>query len=323
MTADAPRTPHSESWPALPLGEWEDACNTLQLWAQIVGKTRLGLAPMQNHWWQVPLYVTARGLGTSPIPHGELTFEVDFDFLDHRLLVRASDGRAETLPLEARSVADFYRRYLEMLRALGIAVKIRSLPNEVATPLRFDEDRVHKSYDPGATARFWRALVQADRLLKEFRGRFIGKCSPSHFWWGSFDLSCTRFSGRTAPPHPGGIPNLPDWVTREAYSHECISAGFWPGNGGGPVREASFYAYAYPEPAGCPDATIRPKEASYHPVLREWILPYEAVRRAPSPDALVRDFLESTYETAAGLGGWDRRALERGALERGAPPRPA
>jgi hypothetical protein len=271
---------------------------------------------MQNHWWQVPLYVTSRGLGTSPIPHGGIAFEVDFDFIDHRLRVSASDGRTETLPLEPRSVADFYRRYLEMLRALGVAVTIRPLPNEVANPLRFDEDRVHASYDPGAAARFWRALVQADRLLKEFRGRFIGKCSPSHFWWGSFDLSCTRFSGRTAPPHPGGIPNLPDWVTREAYSHECISAGFWPGNGGGPVREAAFYAYAYPEPSGCPDATIRPKEASYHPVMREWILPYEAVRRSPSPDALVRDFLESTYETAAGLGGWDRPALERGAAPR-------
>jgi hypothetical protein len=316
MSADAPRPAPSEPWPPLPLETWEDTCNTLQLWTQIVGKTRLGLAPMQNHWWQVPLYVTSRGLGTSPIPHGGIAFEVDFDFIDHRLRVSASDGRTETLPLEPRSVADFYRRYLEMLRALGVAVTIRPLPNEVANPLRFDEDRVHASYDPGAAARFWRALVQADRLLKEFRGRFIGKCSPSHFWWGSFDLSCTRFSGRTAPPHPGGIPNLPDWVTREAYSHECISAGFWPGNGGGPVREAAFYAYAYPEPSGCPDATIRPKEASYHPVMREWILPYEAVRRSPSPDALVRDFLESTYETAAGLGGWDRPALERGAAPR-------
>jgi hypothetical protein len=215
-------------------------------------------------------------------------------------------------------VADFYRRYLDVLRSLGIASKFRPAPNEVANPLRFDEDRVHRSYDAGAVARFWRVLVQADRLLKEFRGRFLGKSSPSHFWWGSFDLACTRFSGRTAPPHPGGIPNLPDWVTREAYSHECISAGFWPGNGGGPVREAAFYAYAYPEPTGCPQAPIHPKEASYHLQMREWILPYEAVRRAPSADDLVLDFLESTYETAAGLGGWDRTALERGA-----PPRRA
>jgi hypothetical protein len=319
MTADAARPAPSETWPSLTLAEWEDTCNTLQLWTQIVGKTRLALAPMQNHWWQVVLYLTARGFGTSPIPHGEQTFEVDFDFLDHRLLVRTSDGRAETLPLEPRTVADFYRLYMETLHALGIAAKFSPLPNEVATAVRFEEDRVHKAYDPAAVTRCWRVLAQADRLLKEFRGRFIGKCSPVHFWWGGFDLACTRFSGRTAPPHPGGFPNLPDWVTREAYSHECISAGFWPGNGGGPVRDAAFYAYAYPEPAGCPDAKIRPKEASYHTALREWILPYEAVRRAPSPDALVRDFLQSTYEAAAGLGGWDRRALERDVT----PRRPA
>ncbi len=318
MTADTPRSGLAGIWPPLPLGSWEDTCNTLQLWTQIVGKTRLALAPMQNHWWQVPLYVTARGLGTSPIPHGELTFEVDFDFIDHRLLVRTSDGRTEALPLEPQTVADFYRRYLEVLRSLGFGLKIRPVPNEVANPLRFDEDRVHGSYDPEAAWRFWRALVQADRVIKDFRGRFIGKCSPVHFWWGSFDLACTRFSGRAAPPHPGGVPNLPDWVTREAYSHECISAGWWPGNGGGPVREPAFYAYAYPEPPGCPQAAIGPREASYHPVLREWILPYEAVLRAPSADALLLEFLGSTYETAARLGGWDRPALERGT-----PPRPA
>jgi hypothetical protein len=318
MTADTPRSGLAETWPPLPLGQWEETCNTLQLWTQIVGKTRLALAPMQNHWWQVPLYVTARGLGSSPIPHDELTFEVDFDFVDHRLLLRTSDGRTETLALEPQTVADFYRRYLEVLRSLGIGLKIRPVPNEVANPLRFDEDRVHGSYDPEAAWRFWRALVQADRVIKEFRGRFIGKCSPVHFWWGSFDLACTRFSGRAAPPHPGGVPNLPDWVTREAYSHECISAGWWPGNGGGPVREPAFYAYAYPEPPGCPQAAIRPREASYHPVLREWILPYEAVLRAPSAAALLLDFLGSTYETAARLGGWDRPALERDT-----PPRPA
>jgi uncharacterized protein DUF5996 len=300
-----------EAWPALPLEPWEDTCNTLQLWTQIVGKTRLALAPMQNHWWQVTLYVTARGLGTSPIPHGERTFEVDFDFVEHRLLVRTSDGRAGSLPLEPQTVADFYARYLEALRSLDIEAKIRPVPNEVANPLAFDKDDVHRSYAPDAARRFWRALVQADRLLKEFRGQFLGKCSPVHFWWGSFDLSCTRFSGRTAPPHPGGVPNLPDWVTREAYSHECISAGFWPGNGGGPVREAAFYAYSYPEPPGCPQASIRPKEASYHPQMHEWILPYAAVLRAPSPDALVLDFLASTYETAARLGGWNRDTLER------------
>jgi hypothetical protein len=303
---------HPEAWPPLPLEAWEPVCNTLQLWSQIVGKTRLTLAPMQNHWWQVALYVTARGLGTSPIPFDDRTFEVDFDLLDHRLVVRTSDGRNASLPLEPQTVADFYRRYLDTLRSVGIEARIRHpKPNEVANPIRFDGDTVHAAYDAGAASRFLHALVQADRVLKEFRGCFIGKCSPVHFWWGSFDLACTRFNGRAAPPHPGGIPNLPDWATREAYSHECISAGWWPGNGGGPVREPAFYAYAYPEPAGCPDAKIRPAEASYHPLLHEWILPYEAVRRSSTPDTLVLDFFQSTYETAAGLGGWDRKALEK------------
>jgi hypothetical protein len=313
MTDDGARPAPAGAWPLLPLEQWEDTCNTLQLWTQIVGKTRLKLAPMQNHWWQVVLYVTARGLGTSPIPYGERTFEVDFDFVDHRLLVRTSDDQAASIPLAPQSVAEFYVRYLNALRSLDIEVAIYPVPNEVANPLAFEKDDVHRSYDAEAARRFWRLLVQADRVLKEFRGRFLGKCSPVHFWWGSFDLSCTRFSGRTAPPHPGGIPNLPDWITREAYSHECISAGFWPGNGGGPVREPAFYAYAYPEPAGCAEAAIRPAEASYHPMMREWILPYAAVLAAPSPDALVLEFLVSTYEAAARLGRWERAALERGA----------
>ena len=300
-----------EAWPRLPIEEWEATCDTLHLWSQIVGKTRLSLAPMQNHWWQVVLYVTARGLGTSPVPCGDKTFETDFDFIGHRVEVRTSDGRQATLPLEPQAVADFYRRYLETLRSVGVEATIRHpRPNEVANPIRFDADTAHASYDAAAVERFWRALVQADRVLKEFRGRFLGKCSPVHFWWGSFDLACTRFNGRPAPRHPGGIPSLPDWVTREAYSHECISAGWWPGNGGGPVREPAFYAYAYPEPAGCPEATIRPAAASYHPVLHEWILPYEAVRRSSEPEALLLDFFQSTYETAARLGGWDP-ALER------------
>ena len=302
----------SEAWPSLPLAEWEPVCDTLHLWTQIVGKTRLALAPMQNHWWQCTLYVTTAGLSTSPIPCGERTFEIDFDFIDHRLVVRTSDGGRKTLPLEPQTVAEFYRRYLEALRGLGVPAEIRHpSPNEVAKPIRFDADTVHGSYDAVAVGRFGRALAQADRLLKEFRGRFLGKCSPVHFWWGSFDLSCTRFNGRPAPMHPGGIPNLPDWATREAYSHECISAGWWPGNGGGPMREPAFYAYAYPEPVGCPQATIRPAEASYHPALHEWVLPYEVVRRSSTPDAMVLDFLQSTYEAAAGLGGWDRAALER------------
>ncbi|HET8946186.1 MAG TPA: DUF5996 family protein [Candidatus Polarisedimenticolia bacterium] len=300
-----------EAWPPLPLEAWERTCDTLQLWSQIVGKTRLAQAPMQNHWWQATLYLTARGLSTSPIPFDERTFETEFDFLDHRLVVRTSDGGQEALPLEPRTVADFYRAYLGMLRTLGVPAPVRHpRPNEVAKAIPFDEDTVHASYDAAAVKRFFHALVQADRLLKEFRGRFTGKCSPVHFFWGSFDLACTRFDGRTAPPHPGGIPNLPDRVTREAYSQECISAGFWPGNGGGPVREAAFYAYAYPEPAGCPQAPIRPSEAAYHPGLHEWILPYEAVRRSSSPDALVLDFFQSTYDAAATLGGWDRKAFE-------------
>ena len=308
------------AWPALPLAEWEPVCDTLHLWTQIVGKTRLALAPMQNHWWQSTLYVTAAGLGTSPVPCGGRTFEVDFDFLAERLVIRASDGGRATLPLEPQTVAEFHRRYVGALRSLDLPAELRHpSPNEVAKPIRFDADTVHGAYDAGAVVRFWRGLTQADRLLKEFRGRFLGKCSPVHFWWGSFDLSCTRFNGRPAPPHPGGIPNLPDTVTREAYSHECISAGWWPGNGGGPVREPAFYAYAYPEPAGCPQAPIRPAEASYHPALREWILPYDAVRRSSTPDALVLDFFQSTYEAAAGLGGWDRAALERAPLT---PPRP-
>ena len=310
MMVDKARPAPTEAWPPLPLEQWEDTCITLQLWTQIVGKTRLALAPMQNHWWQVALYVTSRGLGTSPIPAGERTFEIDFDFVDHRLFVRTSDGTTGSLPLVQRTVADFYARYLELLRGLDIDLRIRPVPSEFPDPRPFDKDDAHRSYDPDAARRFWRVLVQADRILKEFRGKFLGKCSPVHFWWGAFDLACTRFSGRTAPTHPGGLPNLPDWVTREAYSHECISAGFWPGNGGGPVREPAFYAYAYPEPEGCSQASIRPREASYHPVLREWILPYAAVLRAPNPDALVVDFLVSTYETAARLGGWDRAALE-------------
>jgi hypothetical protein len=297
------------SWPPLPLNEWQPTYDTLHLWTQIVGKTRLALAPMQNHWWQVVLYLTSRGLGTSPIPFGERTFEVDFDFVDHRLVVRADDGATRTMALAPRSVADFYREYLALLGELGIEVKLYPRPSEMTTVVPFPEDREHASYDPDAAQRCWRALAQADRVLKEFRGRFIGKCSPSHFWWGSFDLSCTRFSGRPAPPHPGGIPNCPDYVTLEAYSHECISAGWWPG--GGPLEEAAFYAYAYPEPAGCGDAAIRPRGAYYHQVMHEWILPYDLVRQASDPDTMVLDFLQSTYEIAAELGHWDRAALER------------
>jgi hypothetical protein len=276
---------------------------------QIVGKVRLGLAPMENHWWQVALYVTPRGLTTSPIPDGRRTFEVAFDFVDHQLAVRTSDGETGTLPLQARPVADFYRDYVALLGSLGIDLRIWPHPSEMDGAIPFPEDRVHAAYDPDAANRCWRVMVQIDRVMKRFRGRFLGKCSPVHFWWGAFDIACTRFSGRPAPRHPGGVPNLPDYVAVEGYSHECISAGWWPG--GGPVAEPSFYAYAYPEPAGCPEATVRPAAASYHPVLHEWVLPYDAVRTAPDPDATLLDFLQSTYEAAANLGGWDRAALER------------
>src|SRR5918911_3219455 len=229
------------------------------MWTQIVGKTRLALAPMVNHWWQVTLYVTSRGLGTSPIPYGERTFEVDFDFVYHELVVRTSEGTTRALPLAARSVADFYHEYLAVLHSLGIYVKLWPVPVEVPEAIPFAEDQVHRSYDADAAQRCWRVLVQGDRVMKEFRGRFIGKVSPVHFWWGAFDLACTRFSGRRAPPHPGGIPNCPDYVMREAYSHECISAGWWPGTVEG-LEEPAFYAYAYPETAGLPKAPIRPRE---------------------------------------------------------------
>ena len=311
MTTTPSQIQVADTWPGLPLEGWHDTYATLHRWMQIVGKTRLALAPMQNHWWQAAQYVTARGLGTSPMPYGERTLEVEFDFVDHRLAARTSDGATATLPLAPRTVAEFYRLYLDMLRSLGITVRIHPMPSEIANPIPFPEDHVHASYDPDAARRCWRVLVQVDRILKAFRGSFVGKCSPVHFWWGSFDLACTRFSGRKAPRHPGGIPNLPDRVTREAYSHECISAGWWPGSAEGPVQEPIFYAYVYPEPPGCAEAPVRPAAARYHPTLREWTLPYEAVRRAPDPDAAVLDFLHSTYQAGAQLGGWNRAELER------------
>ena len=310
MTA-APLVPATASWPRLPLAEWDDTRATLQLWTQIVGKTRLRLAPFQNHWWHCTLYLTARGFGTTAMPVGERTLDIEFDFIAHELVARTDNGRSRALPLVPQTVADFYRRYRAMLRELEAEVRIWPVPQEVPDPIPFAEDRTHAAYDGDAAQRFLRALAQADRLLKQFRAGFWGKCSPVHFWWGGLDLSCTRFSGRPAPPHPGGIPNLADWVTREAYSRECISVGWWPGGGGTPVNEPAFYAYAYPEPPGCPEAVVRPSPAAaYHPVMREWILPYEAVRSAPDPEATVLEFAQSTYETAANLGGWDRAALE-------------
>ncbi len=295
-------------WPALPLAGWQDTYATLHMWLQIVGKTRLAFAPMENHWWQVALYVTARGLTTSPMPVGDRVFSVDLDFLDHNLSVRASDGTIAGLALYPRSVADFYAEYTGVLLSLGIPLPIQGSPCEVEVAVPFAEDQRHASYDPGAVERWWRALVQADRVLKRFRGRFLGKASPVHFFWGSFDLASTRFSGRRAPPHPGGAPNTPDWVMREAYSHECWSAGFWPGGG---ALDAAFYAYAYPEPEGFAAAAAGPAGAGYDSTLREFVLPYDVVRAAADPDATLLEFLQAPYGAAADLGKWDRAALDR------------
>ncbi len=299
------------AWPRLTLDDWAATQTTLHRWTQIVGKTRLALAPMQNHWWQTVLYLTGTGLTTSPIPFGERSFEVEFDFIDHALVIRTSDGETRRLPLEPRPVADFYADYMSALASLGIDVRIWPVPVEMSDTTRFTDDRAHASYDADAAHRCWQVLAHVDRALKEFRGRVVGKSSPSHFFWGGFDIACTRFSGRTAPPHPGGIPNTPDWVNREAYSHECISAGWWPGTAGSPVAEPSFYAYSYPEPAGCDVAMVRPVSAFYHPVMHEWILPYESVRTSSTPDRDVLEFLQSTYEAAADLAKWDRKSLER------------
>jgi Family of unknown function (DUF5996) len=299
----------AETWPALPLAAWRDTCETLHMWTQIVGKTRLALAPMENHWWQTTLYLTPRGLTTSPMPEGARTFAVDFDFIDHQLVIRTSEGAIRTLSLEPRTVADFYAEYKDTLRALGLRAKIWPVPVEVMRAIPFTEDREHRSYDPDFANRFWRVLAESDRVLKRYRGRFMGKASPVHFFWGGLDLAATRFSGRTAPRYSGAIPNCPPYVMVEAYSHECASCGFWPGNDALP--EPAFYAYAYPEPAGYADCAIRPAEAYYHPDLHEFILPYDAVRTAPSPDDAILGFAQSTYEAAADLAKWDRPAIER------------
>jgi hypothetical protein len=298
-----------DQWPNLPLEEWQDTYATLHRWTQIVGKVRLSQTPWVNHSWHVPLYVTSRGLTTSPIPHGDRTFDITFDFFHHRLLIQTSDGDEGALPLNPQSVAAFHAELLRKLGALGFGVSIHDSPNELEDATPFAEDRSHASYDPAYATRFWRVLVQADRVFQKFRARFIGKCSPVHFFWGSFDLAVTRFSGRPAPLHPGGVPHLPDWVAREAYSHEVSSCGFWPG--GGPHPFPLFYSYAYPEPKGFASAAVKPEGAFYSGDLHEWILPYSVVREAASPDDTLLAFLETTYEAGANLGGWDRAALER------------
>ena len=297
------------AWPDLPLAAWRDTCTTLHLWTQIVGKVRLVCSPPVNHCWNATLYVTARGLTTSVIPCHDRTFQIDFDLLDHRLIVQTSDGGRAEVALKPQTVSAFYARLFEAMAQLDLHVTIDRLPNEIEDPIRFDQDDVHQAYDADYANRFWRALVQADRVFKEFRVRFIGKCSPVHFFWGAPDLAVTRFSGRRAPVHPGGIPNLPDWVTRDAYSHEVSSCGFWPG--GGSISYAAFYSYAYPEPAGFPKASVTPATAFYSEELHEFILPYDNVRMSSSPDQTLLDFLQTTYEGAANLGHWDRSALER------------
>jgi hypothetical protein len=295
----------------LPYEAWSDTLATLQLWTQIVGKVRLVQSPWVNHSWHVTLYVTARGLTTSPIPYGTRTFEIEFDFLAHRLQITTGEGRVAQVPLEPQTVASFYARVMDALKGLDIDVRIHRKPNEIVEAIPFDRDQTHRSYDPEYANRFWRVLVQADRVLKIFRSRFAGKCSPVHFFWGGGDLAVTRFSGRPAPEHPGGIPNLPDRITREAYSHEVSRAGFWAG--GGPIAYPAFYSYAYPEPAGFASAPLRPGGAFYSQDLREFILPYDVVRQSASPDDTLLEFLQATYEAAALLAAWDRPALERAA----------
>ncbi len=305
------------AWPPLPYDAWKDTCATLHLWTQIVGKIRLACTAWVNHSWHVTQYVTPRGLTTSAIPYGRRTFQIDMDFVDHALTISASDGARTGFALRSRSVAAFHRRILEELEGLGLPVRIHGAPNEVEQAIPFAEDEVHGAYDPEYANRFARALASADRVLDDFRADFIGKCSPVHFFWGGFDLAVTRFSGRPAPPHPGGFPNLPDWVTREAYSHEVSSAGFWPGGESHP--EPVFYSYAYPEPEGFSGWPVRPEAAGWDTGLSEFLLPYEAMRTAKDPDRELRAFLESTYEAAAELAGWDRSLLEWAPGERPPP----
>ena len=298
-----------DAWPDLTLTDWQPTRETLLLWLQVVGKVRLALEPMINHWWQVPLYVSARGLTTSLMHAAGRGVDIELDFVDDRLSIRSSDGGARRFALEPRSVADFYRRTMGALEELGVPVEIaQPSPTEVPVAVPFAEDDAPREYEPASARRFWLALVQAQRVLNLFRARFIGKASPVHFFWGGSDLAATRFSGRTAPKHPGGVPNCPDWVQQLAYSHEVHSCGFWPGGS----TEGSFYAYGYPEPAGFADWPVEPAAAFYDRDLGEFLLPYAAVRTAADPDAALLTFCQSTYEGIAELGGWDRAALEVG-----------
>jgi len=293
-----------EGWPEIPLAEWKDTLATLHMWTQVVGKVRLAQTPLVNHWWNVPLYVSPRGLTTSAIPYGPRSFEMEFDFIGHELVIEDSDGRVERLALAPRTVADFYREVLAALARLGLEVKIWTTPVEIPDPIPFEQDTRHAAYDPEYANRFWRALLHSARVFEEFRARFVGKCSPVHFFWGSFDLAVTRFSGRRAPAREGA-----DAITREAYSHECISHGFWPG--GGAVEGAAFYSYTAPEPPGLAERAVRPAPAFYSRELKEFLLTYDDARASASPEAALMEFMQSTYEAGADLAGWDRASLER------------
>jgi hypothetical protein len=296
------------AWPELPLAGWRQTYETLHLWTQIVGKIRLARAPWLNHSWHITLYVTARGLTTSPIPDGTNTFQIDFDFIEHALRISTSRGSRCEFTLAGNSVASFYSKVMAALSELGIAVAIDEMPNELPDPIRFSQDQTHASYDPDAARRLFQILVSVDRVFKQFRTGFLGKASPIHFFWGSFDLAVTRFSGRPAPLHPGGVPHLSDEVACEAYSHEVSSAGFWPGSG--PIDFPAFYSYAYPEPPGFRSTRVKPVEAFFSEQLGEFILPYDAVRTAGQPDQVLIEFLQSTYEAAANAARWDRDELE-------------
>ena len=297
------------AWPDLPFSAWSDTCNTLHLWTQIAGKVRIARTPLVNHWWNATFYVTARGLAAPAMPCPGGTFDIVFDFVAHRLIVATSDGRTEGFALAPMAVAEFYAAFMAALRKLGIDVRIWTMPSEIENATPFDRDRTHAQYDPHAVLKFWQALVQADRLFKIFRGRFIGKASPVHFFWGSFDLAVTRFSGRTAAPPQSVTPNVASWVMAEAYSHEVSSCGFWPGNGG--YGRAAFYVYAYPEPAGYGATPLKTAGGFYDKNVGQFILPYDTVRQAADPDALLLAFLQETYAAAADLAQWDRNALER------------
>jgi hypothetical protein len=296
-------------WPDLPLDAWSETCDTLHLWTQVAGKVRLALTPLVNHWWNVTFRVTSRGLIAPANHYGGRSFDIMFDLFDHQLLIATSDGSLESFPLKAMPVAEFYEAFMDSLRRLDIDVQIWTMPSEIESAIPFDQDHNHAQYDPEYVSRFRQALVQSARVMNEFRSRFIGKVSPVHFFWGSFDLAVTRFSGRTAAPPQGSTPNVAPWVMAEAYSHEVSSCGFWPGNGG--YGQPAFYVYAYPEPDGYGDTPLGTADAFYDKALGQFILPYEAVRLARDPDALLLGFLQDTYEAAADLAEWHREALER------------